>query len=104
MANDEEVEGKSAVLDESNDWKVSFTDLDKYLDGEEIEYSVIEVEVPEYYEASPQDPVKNEEEKTITLTLINILNPPATPEESEPPSTAPTPPPSKRVVPDTGTK
>jgi nitrogen fixation protein len=38
----------SAVLDASNDWSASFTDLPVYDDGEVIEYSVEEVSVANY--------------------------------------------------------
>ena len=41
-----------ATLSEDNNWTYTFEDLLKYNDGEEVEYSVEEVDVPEGYEAS----------------------------------------------------
>ena len=42
-ANDEPVDGKTIELKASNDWKGEFTDLNKYANGQEIEYTVEEV-------------------------------------------------------------
>src|SRR5690625_1358572 len=44
--------GKEIELNEANDWSHTFTDLRKYdsSDGKKIEYSVVEVNVPEGYE------------------------------------------------------
>ena len=38
-------------LNEANSWKYTFTGLDKYADGKEIEYKVVENDVPETYES-----------------------------------------------------
>ena len=37
------------VLSQANNWKHTFTGLDKYIDGEEIQYTVVENNVPEGY-------------------------------------------------------
>ncbi len=48
LADGEET-GKTLTLDESNSWRGSFTELDKYEDGgEEIEYTVNELEINDY--------------------------------------------------------
>ena len=46
LADGEEID--SATLDESGDWAYTFEELDVYKDGEEIEYTVDEVEVKGY--------------------------------------------------------
>ncbi len=43
--------GKSLILNETNGWKDSFTNLDKYAAGEEIVYTVTEEEVKNYTSA-----------------------------------------------------
>ena len=43
--------GKTLVLNVDNDWKGNFTNLDKFADGEEIVYSIEEVEVEGYTSA-----------------------------------------------------
>ena len=48
LANGTEVDSKTVT--ESEGWSWSFTELDKYADGEEIEYTITEDEV-EYYES-----------------------------------------------------
>ena len=45
---DGEKTGKTLVLSSGNSWTGSFTDLDKYANGEEIEYKVAEVAVEGY--------------------------------------------------------
>ena len=47
LANGEPT-GKTLVLNEGNNWTGSFTDLDKYADGEVIGYTIAEVTVPGY--------------------------------------------------------
>ena len=49
---DEVDTGKTLELNAGNQWKGSFTGLDKYADGEEIEYTVEEVAVPEGYDVT----------------------------------------------------
>lgn len=44
--------GKEVELNEKNDWKHTWKNLNYYEAGEEIEYTVEEVEVPEKYEAT----------------------------------------------------
>lgn len=39
---------KTLKLDKTNNWKATFTDLDKYENGVEISYSVRETEVANY--------------------------------------------------------
>lgn len=41
---------ETVTLNESNNWKHTFTDLDLYSDGKPVEYTVDEVTVPEGYE------------------------------------------------------
>ena len=40
---------KTFVLNESNNWSYTFTNLDKYSNGKEINYTIDEVDVPEGY-------------------------------------------------------
>ena len=47
LANGEET-GKTLVLNETNNWTGSFTELDKFEAGEEIAYTVAEISVPGY--------------------------------------------------------
>ena len=47
LANKEET-GKTLVLNEGNNWTGSFTELDKYEDGVEIEYTVAELKIEGY--------------------------------------------------------
>ena len=58
MANGERTD-KEVILDESNDWSYEFTNLDKFKEGKEIEYKVIEVEVPEGYTDIVESDAKN---------------------------------------------
>ena len=62
LANGEET-GKTLTLKEGA-WSGSFTDLDKYADGEEITYSVAEVEVPEGYTST----ISGDAETGFTIT------------------------------------
>lgn len=41
--------GRTVELSENNDWKYTWNNLDKQKDGEDIEYTVDEVEVPDGY-------------------------------------------------------
>ena len=52
LVGGKEVEGKVITLYAANDWIGSFTGLAKFNDGEEIIYSVKEVQVPAGYEVS----------------------------------------------------
>ena len=47
LANGEDT-GKTLILTASNNWAGTFTELDKYADGEEIVYTIQELEVSEY--------------------------------------------------------
>lgn len=47
-----DVDGKTATLNNENEWKVKFENLPKYENGKEIVYSVIETNVPEGYIAA----------------------------------------------------
>ncbi|HJE18919.1 MAG TPA: Cna B-type domain-containing protein [Aliicoccus persicus] len=63
-ANGENVES-SVTLDESNDWSYTWEELDEYTsNGSLIDYSVVEVEVPEGYESQ----VVTDEDNNITVT------------------------------------
>ena len=84
QANGEDVEDEPVLtLDEENDWESEFTELPRYdEDGEEIEYTAIEVLVPVGYTESYRtvDGVT-----TITNTLIKPECPPCPPDEQCPP-------------------
>lgn len=41
-------EYETVILDESNNWKYTFTDLEKYDQGRKIIYTINEIEVPDY--------------------------------------------------------
>ncbi|WP_066191397.1 Cna B-type domain-containing protein [Gracilibacillus timonensis] len=51
LADGEET-SRNIILNESNNWEASFTDLDEYQDGEQIEYTVAESNVPDEYESA----------------------------------------------------
>ncbi|HEL2274020.1 TPA: Cna B-type domain-containing protein [Streptococcus suis] len=64
MADDQEVADQTQELNEGNGWKASFTNLDKYKDGVEINYIVKEVTVPAGYTSTVQ--------KTGTAVTVKI--------------------------------
>ena len=59
LANNEIKDSKT--IKASNDWKVTFEDLDKYANGKEIDYTIEEANVPEGYD-------KEIDQKTRTIT------------------------------------
>ena len=59
LANNEIKDSKT--IKASNDWKVTFEDLDKYANGKEINYTIEESNVPEGYD-------KEIDQKTRTIT------------------------------------
>jgi hypothetical protein len=69
LANTKETD-KEVVLSEENGWRYVFEDLQAYDDGEEIEYTVLEKEVPEDYEASYE---YTEEEGNLKIIVHNVL-------------------------------
>lgn len=76
-------------------WEISFGDLDKYKDGELIEYTVEESSVSRYKSAI--DRSVNYEDGTIFFTLTNTYIPPKptpTPTPPGPPTTPPSDPPT----------
>ena len=81
--------GEAVVLDTTNGWAYTWTDLYVYANGEEISYTVAEVEVAEGYEA-----VVEYSEKGVVITNKH------TPKADPTPDTTPTPQPP--VTPDTG--
>ena len=78
-ANGTAVEGKTVTLTEANKWADSFSDLDKKANGQDIVYTVKEVEVPNGYEASAvgNDTATGTAENNYTITNTH------TPEEIE---------------------
>ncbi len=58
MADGQEVAGQTQELNEGNSWKASFTNLDKYKDSVEINYTVKEVTVPTGYTSTVQKQVQ----------------------------------------------
>ena len=52
LADGTPVDGKTLTLNEGNGWKGTFEDLPKFKDGEEIEYTVREENVPTGYEVA----------------------------------------------------
>ena len=73
--------GDTAVLNESNDWSYTFTNLDKYSNGKEINYTIDEVDVPTGYS---KDVTVNDDGSTtisnthttdrVTKTAIKVWN------------------------------
>ena len=57
---------KTFVLNESNNWSYTFTNLDKYSNGKEINYTIDEVDVPEGY--SKDVTINDDGSTTITNT------------------------------------
>lgn len=80
LANGEET-GKTLVLNEENSWMGSFTDLDKFKDGEKIIYTVKEIPVDGY------ETVISGNAET-GFTIINTHTPtPSSPPTDDPPQT-----------------
>ncbi|KAF1295227.1 hypothetical protein BAU15_05620 [Enterococcus sp. JM4C] len=48
LANDEKVDSQEVTADEEGNWTYAFTNLDKFVDGQEITYTVSEEAVPNY--------------------------------------------------------
>ena len=67
---EEAVSGKSATLNESNEWKTTFTGLDKYSNGTEIQYTVKETSTVTGYDA----PRYTVDEETGALVVTNTLS------------------------------
>lgn len=64
----------SIVLNDGNDWKHTFKNLDKFKNGKEIIYTISEVKIDRYDTkiiGNPED----------GFTVVNIYNPPYTPEK-----------------------
>ena len=76
-ANNQEVDGKSIKLNESNSWKYTYTDLPKNQNGTEISYTVEETGVTQGYSSKTEGSM--EEGYTITNTYIpETINIPVT--------------------------
>ncbi|MCB2965573.1 Cna B-type domain-containing protein [Streptococcus suis] len=71
MADGQEVAGQTKELNEGNGWKANFTNLDKYKDGVEINYTVKEVTVPAGYTSTVQKAGAN-------VTVTNTYTPEVT--------------------------
>ena len=69
-ANGEAVEGKLAVLNESNVWKATFEDLDKYANGKLVVYTAQEVSVPVGYSMDV-----THDKETLLTTITNTHKP-----------------------------
>ncbi len=67
---------QTVTLNEGNGWKATVSDLDKYADGQPIEYTWVEKDLPEGYSLSktPETSVGSVEEGIIT-TLTNTHTP-----------------------------
>ena len=64
-------------LSEDNEWAYTWTYLDKYEDGEEIEYTIAEIdEIPGYVKGEPES--EKDEEGNFTITITNTLVTPVT--------------------------
>jgi len=71
----EAITGEEIVLDESNSWQYTWTDLAEKESGKDITYSVKEVEVPEDYTVSYSDDtfiITNEEIITANLNSVEV--------------------------------
>ena len=66
-------------LNEDNKWSHTFTELAKYENGQEIEYSVEEVNVPDGYSVSVTENSADEggtdQSTTHSFTIINAYTP-----------------------------
>ena len=66
------VEGVDPViLNEDNNWSAGWTDLDARKDGEDMQYTVQEVEVPDGYEVEVSDGVSDDDGASYTYTMTN---------------------------------
>lgn len=68
---DEKASGRTIELSENNNWKYTWKDLDKQKDGEDIVYTVDEVEVPDGY-------IKTVTSKGTAFTITNTHTPETT--------------------------
>lgn len=59
LADGQEVPGVFIILDEHNNWRGSFNNLNKYEQGRKIEYSIQEVEIGEGYTTEITGSVEN---------------------------------------------
>ena len=102
QVNGDEEDGEVVTLDEDSDWSHIFTDLPVYdEEGEEITYTVIEINVPAGYEKSI-----SREGNVITITNTLTLRRPEPPRQPPKPPVPPTPPvpkpPEQPRLPQTG--
>ena len=74
--------GKTLVLNSDNEWKGNFTNLDKFAEGEEIVYTIEELEVTGYTSA-----ITGNVEEGFVITNNYVLKDPTNPIESETTST-----------------
>ena len=78
VANDEVLDDKSVTLSEANQWTATFDNLDKKANGQNIEYSVVENNVPEGYEVKTSiDPQNSNRfivtnKHTVDITSITV--------------------------------
>lgn len=82
-ANGEAV-GSEVTLNEANNWKHTFSNLAKYENGKEIEYTVKEVSVPDGY----TDKVEIDEDGNYIITNTHNPKVPTEPEKPTPPQNA----------------
>jgi len=83
LADGEEVEGATLVLNKQNGWSDCFTDLERYAFGKEIEYSVTEVDLSEDYQLDRIEKIQEEVgyELIVANRLISEEEPEENPEE-----------------------
>lgn len=73
LADGKPVDGKTATLNESDNWSASFTDLPKYANGRQIAYTVKETTVPKGYSVAI---ASNEtQDGTFSYTVTNTHTP-----------------------------
>ena len=72
---DGEDTGKTVTLNEGNEWKAKFEDLDKYAKGEEIKYTVEETEVEGYEADVTGNASSDAEDAPIGYIVTNVHEP-----------------------------
>lgn len=73
VADGNPVAGKTAILNEINNWSASFTDLPKYANGRQIAYTVKEVQVPKGYSVAITSNATKD--GTFSYTVTNTHTP-----------------------------
>ncbi len=65
----EENVGEAVTLDDEDDWTFTWEDLPVYVNGEKVDYTIEEVEIPDKYTASYTS--ETDDDGNVTFTMVN---------------------------------